>query len=273
MKLKQAGNVIPGYINFMTIKTMAKNIITSLLPFILVFSFLPDKAAAQFEGEITFRAYEPERAENPQRYLQFVATPERIHLSSNDRYKVFSGLDANGFLVRNDRNDFVFISGEDDALRISKEDVNSLANLIERMHGSAGTRQPFDWDGRLQVTGETKTIAGYNTEQIKVYEEDSENYVSVWLTDAIKVNWGILEDSWHHSLSKVVDMDLPIEVFMNRQSFPLQMEFYRDDVLETVVEATRVNRSSIDIKLVEVPEGVKMLGIADLMMKMMRDRR
>jgi hypothetical protein len=252
---------------------MAKNRITYLLPFFLVFSFLPGQAAAQFEGEITFRAYEPERAENPQRYLQFVATPERIYLSSNDRYKVFSGLDANGFLVRNDQNDFVFISGEDDALRISKEDVSSLANLIERVQGSAGTGQQFDWDGRLQVTGETKTIAGHRTEQIKVFEEDSENYVSVWLTDEIKVNWGILENSWHHSLSKVVEMDLPIEVFMNRQSFPLQMEFYRNNTLETVVEATRVNRRSIDRRLVEIPEGVKLLGITDLMMNMMRDRR
>ncbi len=252
---------------------MAKNIITFLLPFILVFSFLPDTAAAQFEGEIVFRAYEPERAENPQRYVQFIATPERIHLSSQDRYKVFSGMDANGFLVRNDRNDFVFISGEDDALRISKEDVNSLANLIERMQGSAASQQQFDWDGRMQVTGETKTIAGHRTEQIKVYEENSENYVSVWLTDEIKVNWGILENSWHHSLSKVVEIDLPIEVFMNRQSFPLQMEFYRNDALETVVEATQVHRRSIDRKLVEIPEGVKMLGITDLMMKMMMDRR
>jgi hypothetical protein len=273
MKLKRAGNVIPQYINKTAGKTMVKYIISALFSFLLLFVIQPDQATAQFEGEITFRSYEPENSMQANRYLQFIATPQRIFLNSSSRYKIFTGLDADGFLVRNDQNDFVFISGESDALRISKDDIDGLSNLMQRMPGSsANNTQQFDWEGRFEETGEIETISGHRTEQFKIYEEDTNNYISVWLTDEVKVNWGILEETWHQSMSKLVDMDLPIEMIMNRNSFPLRIEYYKDNKLETVVEAVRVQRRSIDQDLVEVPEGVKMMGIADLMMRMMRDR-
>ncbi len=252
---------------------MIKYIISAVFSFLLLFVIHPEQVTAQFEGEITFRAYEPENTMQANRYLQFIATPQRIYLNSNMRYKVFTGMDADGFLVRNDLNDFIFISGESDALRISKDDVDGLSNLMQRMTGSAANNtQQFDWEGRFEETGEREIISGHRTEQFKVYEEDTNNYISVWLTDEVKVNWGILEETWHQSMSKLVDMDLPIEMIMNRNSFPLKIEYYKDNRLETVVEAVRVQRRPIDQALVDVPEGVKMMGIADLMMRMMRDR-
>lgn len=248
--------------------------VTKLLILFFAFISISEKSSAQFEGEIFFRAFEPENTAETERFMQFIATAERIYLSSNDQYRVFAGMDANGILVRNDHNDFVFISGETDALRISREDVDGLANLIERMKGSSNVNQnQFDWDGSLQETGEVKTISGHRTEQIIVYDESNNSYVSVWLTDAIKINWGILHETWYNSMSKFVKMELPIEVFMNRNSFPLQIEYYRDDKLVSVVEATRVNRRSIENQLVDVPAGAKMLGITDFMMRMMRERR
>jgi hypothetical protein len=273
VKLKRTGDVIPQYINHMAGNTMIKYIISSVFSLFLILTIQPDQANAQFEGEIVFRAYEPESTMQTNRYLQFIATPNRIYLNSESQYKVFAGLDADGFLVRNDQNDFVFLSGESDALRISKDDVNSLTNLMQRMTGSSGNSNQFDWEGRFRETGETETISGHRAEKFEVYEEDTNNYISVWLTDEVKVNWGILEETWHQSMSKIVDMDLPIEMIMNRNSFPLKIEYYRDNRLETVVEAVRVQRRSIDQALVEIPDGVKMLGIADLMMRMMRDRR
>lgn len=253
---------------------MSRHFFKLTVIFLIVAASFPDKVSAQFEGEIFFRVYEPDRLENPQRDMQFIATPQRIYLKSKDQYRVFSGMDANGFLVRNDRNDFVFISGETDALRISREDVDSLAGLIERVQGSSeNQQQPFDWDGRLKETGETMTISGYRTEKITVHDAETDNYVSVWLTDQIKINWGILQDTWYNSMSKFVNMDLPIEVIMNRNSFPLKIEFYQDSRLVTVVEAVRINRRSIENQLVDVPEGMNMIGITDLMMRMMRDRR
>lgn len=241
---------------------------------LLILFFLSEKASAQFEGQIQFRAFEPDRIEKPHRGLEFTATGQRIHMTSDHHYRVFGGLDANTFLVRNDRNDFVFISGDSDALRISREDVDGLSNLIQRMQGSSSSgQQQFDWDRSLEQTGETKTILGFNTEQIKVYQQDSNNYISVWLTEEIKINWGILQDTWHQSMAAVVNMDLPIEVFMNRNSFPLMIEYYEDDRLATVVEATGINRERVDQTVVEIPQGVKMMGITDLMMRMMREQR
>lgn len=253
---------------------MVSKFVYKLLILLVVVFGISEKSSAQFEGEIFFRAFEPENIGETERFMQFIATSERIYLSSNDQYRVFAGMDANGILVRNDHNDFVFISGETDALRISREDVDGLANLIERMDGSSDVHQnQFDWDGSLKETGETKTISGYRTEQIIVYDDSNNSHVSVWLTDTIKINWGILHETWYNSMSKFVKMELPIEVFMNRNSFPLQIEYYRDDKLVSVVEATRVNKRSIESQLVDVPEGVKMLGITDLMMRMMQDRR
>jgi hypothetical protein len=47
-----------------------------------------------------FRAWEPEKPENVHRYMRFYATPERIFMNSNARYRVFTGMDADAFLVR-----------------------------------------------------------------------------------------------------------------------------------------------------------------------------
>jgi len=241
---------------------------------LLTLCFLPGIVSAQFEGQILFRAYEPDIIENTYREMEFTATEQRIQMKSDNHYKVFAGLDANTFLVRNDKNDFVFISGDSDALRISRDDVDGLSNLIQRIQGSSNSEiQQFDWDGQLEQTGETKNILGYNTEQIKVYQQDSNSYISVWLTEDIKINWGILQDTWHLSMAGFVDIDLPIEVFMNRNSFPLMIEYYEDGHLATLVEATRINRGRVDQEVVEIPGGVKMMGITELMMRMMRDRR
>lgn len=241
---------------------------------LFILFFLPGKISAQFEGQIQFRTYEPDILENTYSGLAFTATEQRIHITSDNHYKVFAGLDANTFLVRNDRNDFVFISGDSDALRISREDVDGLSSLIQRVQGSSGSGdQQFDWDGKLEQTGESKNILGYDTEQIKVYQQDSDSYVSVWLTEEIKINWGILQDTWHQSMAAIVNMELPIEVFMNRNSFPLLIEYYEEGRLATVVEATSINRGRVNSNVLEIPQGVKMMGITDLMMRMMRDRR
>jgi hypothetical protein len=252
---------------------MIKYIISFLFSILMVFVVQADKVSAQFEGEIVFRAYEPESGIQANRFLQFIATPNRINLNSDNQYKVFTGLDADRFLVRNDQNDFIFLSGDSDALRISKEDVDGLSNLMQRMTGGSGSIQQFDWERRLEETGNREIIAGHRTEQFKVYEENSDNYISVWLTDEVKVNWGILEETWHQSMSKIIDLDLPIEMIMNRNSFPLKIEYYKENQLETVVEAVQVQRRSIDQALVDIPDGVKMMGFADLMMRMMRDQR
>ncbi len=231
-------------------------------------------ASAQFEGEVRFHAFEPDEPNSPTRTVQFFATPDRILLQSNFRYRAFPGLDADAFMVRNDRQDFVFLSGSEQAMQISKDEVQGLANLIGRMQGgNQGQSRSFDWDTRLEETGQTQQILGFRTEQFKVHEENSDRYVSVWLTDEIQIRWGMLQDTWDQTLSSVIEIDMPIEVFMNRRSFPLQIDYYDGDRLITRVEARQVDRRAVNPERFDIPEGARMIGIADLMMNMMRQRR
>ncbi|MEX2601331.1 MAG: hypothetical protein WD355_06760 [Balneolaceae bacterium] len=245
-----------------------------LLSALLLLSGL-EPLAAQFEGQITFRAYEPGEIDRPERVMQIYLTPERILLQSQDRYRLMPGVVANGLLIRHDEKDFVFKTSETEGIQITQEEVDGLSNMLARLPGgSTGSTssQGFDWE-RVEETGESAVISGYPVQQLLVHEPDSGNWISVWLTDQIKVNWGILNETWKNSTAALVQSDLPIEVFMNRNSFPLLIEYYREGERVTIVEAVDVRRQSVDSAQMDLPGTMRLTGISDLVMRMMMERR
>lgn len=247
--------------------------------FLFLFVFLvlilaPLKTHAQFEGVIHFRAYDPSAELNPDRQLNFSSNSDRIFLKSNNKYRVFSGMNADGFIVRNDLNDFVLLSGDSDALKVTRDEIDTLTNLLQRISGGVESdNQNFDWDGRVEMTGETRLLHGYRVEQVKVFEENRNNFVSVWLTEEITINWGILQDAWHQALANVIEVELPVEVIMNRNSFPLLIEYFKDGEMVSVVEASQVSERNVSNRYLDIPDGARMLGLADIMMRMMRGQR
>jgi len=201
---------------------------SSFLLTLCLFLAVNTEVYSQFDGEIKFQIedftnFEPEQAE-----FTFTATRDRLFLSSEQDIDVITGLRANGLLVRNDHQDFIFHTDTDEALKVSKDDLDSLMNLIERFSGASknGETEKFDWEAGVVETGNTRSHLGYELHEFRLKGEHDDQFASIWLTDQIKVQWGLMVDVWNSAGPRFSESELPIELIMNPHSFPLLVEVF-----------------------------------------------
>lgn len=243
-----------------------------LVCLVFILALLQSTAIAQFEGEISFLVTNLNEQSNQPFKMDMTFTQDRIFIDSNISMDVMAGLSAKGVLVRHDKQDFVVITNQDEGLQVAKSDLESLINLMNQMKGRQEnvTSQPFPWEDRLVETGEEKEIHGYNTRQFVLKGEREGEYVSVWLTDQINVDWGLLSDAWYAIGSKQIDQEVPIEIVMNAQSFPLLVESYSHDQVVFKAESVSVDEEVFDRTKTSLSPALKLIGLTDLMMNMFR---
>ena len=244
-----------------------------LLSFVVVLIlFSGNSAVAQFEGEIRFQVFNPDQESNQTVQMDLTFTKNRIFVDSNASVDVMAGLQAQGVLVRHDLQDFVVITNQQEALTVAKSDLENLINLMNRMSGKEekGQGGAFDWNDRLVETGEQKKLQGYNAHQFILKGNKEGEYASVWLTESIKVDWGLLSDAWYAIGSKQIEQEVPIEIVMNNQSFPLLVEGFENEQLVFKAEAVSINNTSFDRSKTKLSSNLKVIGLTDLMMNMFR---
>lgn len=246
--------------------------------FLLAFTLLLISAPsyAQFEGQMNIEIEDRINGNAEVTQLSLTTTKDRIFIDSAAKVNVVSGLQTDGILIRNDLQDFVFRTDENEALKVSKEDLDGLIQLINRFQGrssQSGSKEKFDWENRVKETGNTRSIQGYTASELTLQGEKENQYVSIWLTDQIKVNWGLLLDFWYESGENFTDSDIPIELVLNRNSFPLLVEVYDEDEVVYSASVTEINTENFDLSVVELSENVRLIGFSDMMMNMFRQRR
>jgi hypothetical protein len=228
---------------------------------------------AQFEGLVMFNGYDVDDPESTRSKMHMTITKDRILIMSDRQVNVMMGLNANGILVRNDQKDVVLMTGGSDALRLQQSDLDNFFNLLQRFQGAPAQGTSFDWDANLDITGRTKTIHGYKVEEIVMKNMEDNTHISVWLTDQIKVNWGLLIDTWNRFGHIITEEEVPIDLFVNRNSFPLLIEYYRGDQLRTIIETTSLSEARVAPSAVSIPANVTLMGLSDMMMRMLRGQR
>ncbi|TVQ66113.1 MAG: hypothetical protein EA360_06960 [Balneolaceae bacterium] len=250
---------------------MTRKIAVYLILFL--FSFLAaEQVAAQFEGEIRFDVYNPTDPQTERVNLQFTFTADRIFMGSDTSVNMLAGLRSEGILIRNDLRDFVLITSATEGINMKMEEIETLNALVNRMQNQQGnqSREPFDWDQKVTETGNTRQIYGYNTVEYQIVGDEEGETFSVWLTDGIRVNWGMLRDVWYSTGATRFDREIPLEIVMNRTSFPLLIEAHKDQQVVFRAETVHLNDSHFDRSVVEVPGGMKLLGLGDIMMNFFR---
>lgn len=230
-------------------------------------------ASAQFEGSITFEShdYSDQNSEDDEPFTLFV-TPERIMLQGEKKYNFMESLETEGVLVRLDKEDFVFLTGKDKALKITKTDITSLMNLFG--NGRNVSQKAEDVDIKQERTGETKTIQGYQTEKFifRDKESDQNEYFAVWMTKEIDVNWGMLAEPWGNDADQLISStDFPVDLIFKEKYFPLRFENYENGELESVLEATEINKTAVSSDMVEVPSGIKVLNMQNYLFQKMSE--
>lgn len=235
-----------------------------------------DHGFAQFEGEIRFEIVEQQRGNQAEgsNELRLTFTKDRIFIDSDESLNVMSGLSTSGILVRNDLQDFVLMTGHNEGLKIAKDELDGVAGLIDRVQSKSNMQmKPFAWDQRVSETGRTQQIHGYTTQQFLMRGDRDGEVISVWLTDQIKVNWGLLQEVWYSMGTTHFENEIPIEIVMNSTSFPLLVEVFIEDQQKFSASATMVENTNFDRSKTEVPSGHKLLSFTDLMMNFFRQQR
>lgn len=246
--------------------------------FLLAFTLLLISAPSygQFEGQMNIEIQDRSGGSAEVTQLSLTTTKDRIFIDSAAKVNVVSGLQTDGILIRNDLQDFVFRTDDNEALKVSKDDLDGLIQLINRFQGqSSGSenKKKFDWESRVEETGNTRTFHGYSAKEFTLKGDKENQYVSIWLTDQIKVNWGLLLDFWYESGENFTDSDIPIELVINRNSFPLLVDVYDEDKMVYSASVTGINTDNFDLSVVELSEDVRLIGFSDMMMNMFRQRR
>jgi hypothetical protein len=252
-----------------------KHTLYSFFLTLALFFAINTEAYSQFEGEIKFQVEDYTSSNPEQAGFTFTATHNRLFLSSEQDIDVIAGLRANGLLVRNDHKDFIFNTDADEALKVSKDDLDSLMNLIERFSGASKNGEPekFDWQTGVEETGNTRSHLGYDLHEFRLKGENDQQFASIWLTDQIKVRWGLMVDVWNTAGPRFSESELPIELIMNPHSFPLLVEVFDNGQLVYKAESTHINTDTFDRSDLDLSDDKKLLGLTELMMNMFRQRR
>jgi hypothetical protein len=235
---------------------------------ILIFLLtLPSQLLAQFEGVISFTLVDLDKPMEQSRF-ELTASGQRLFIKSDNELNVMRGLDTNGLLIRSDLSDFVFMSEENTALKVKKSDIDGLITMLG-MSKNNNSGQNFDWENRIQATGNQKKLSGYDSEEYVLSGDEGET-VSVWLTEEIKINWGLLNEVWHSSGTGLFGEDVPVELVMNNNSFPMLIEFKKDGEVKGRASVSNVSTSYFNKNILEIPSNAEMIGLTDLMMNMFK---
>lgn len=230
-------------------------------------------ASAQFEGKITFNSYEYSAdgtQEKEDEFTMFI-TSDRILLQGDKKYEFMGSIQTEGVLVRLDFQDFVFLTGDERALKISKSDITSMMNMFSNGESSSEVAAKSE-DIDYERTNETATIKGYKCEKFIFRDEDEVNeHTEVWMTRDLKMNWGMLAEPWGGGADEIVG-SLPTNLVFKENYFPLKVEAFENDNLVSSLEATEVSTSPIAKAMVQVPSGVQVLSFQDYLFQEMSNQ-
>lgn len=226
--------------------------------------------SAQFEGKISFSSYEYSANGNEEKQDEFTLfiTPDRILLQGDNKYNFMGSIQTEGVLVRLDFQDFVFLTGDEKALKISKSDITSMMNMFN--NGSTGTEVAAkSEDLNFEKTSERETINGYVCEKFIFREKDNpDEHTEVWMTKDLNMNWGMLAEPWSGSAANIVE-NLPTDLVFKEKYFPLKVEAFRNGKQVSALRATEVSTSPVAQAMVKVPQGVQVLSFQDYLFQEM----
>ncbi|MDR9418843.1 hypothetical protein [Gracilimonas sp.] len=238
--------------------------------------FCSSNAYAQFEGQIMMNLYSNDNGKQEVSTLNLFATADRIMLKGEDNYNFMDQVSTDGLLIRNDIKDFIIMTGNDQALQVTKKEIEGLVEMFSSWGGSSSSSGTNGTpDNRYRFSDETREILGHQAaEMIIENDEDPNKYLSVWLTPEIDINWGMLAEKWNN-MPADIDKELngmSQEIIFKRKNFPLLIEAVDGNKRVKIMETQNVNRSNVAKAMVEIPSGVTLMSFKDYVFKMMMEQ-
>ncbi len=242
--------------------------------FLLLLTLCSTAARAQFEGHISLNLYSEEDGKAEVSEINIFATANRIMIKGEENLDFMDKISSDGILIRNDKKDFVVMTGENQALQVTKAEIESMVQMLSGWGDSAsGEENPPDT--KYHFSDRTQKILGFDAAELIITKTDEPNkQLSVWLTPDIDINWGMLAEKWNNmpiSLDKELN-GMGQEIFFKGKNFPLLVESVEGNKRTTVMEVKKVDKSSVAKAMVEIPANVKLLSFKDYVFNMMMDQ-
>ncbi|MCR9133304.1 MAG: DUF4412 domain-containing protein [bacterium] len=224
---------------------------------------------AQFEGQISMTIYNQENGDiTEENVVNLYITQERILIKGEDKINISDGMmEASGILIRSDMRDFVIMMGEKEALRFTKEELEGMFSMINMMSG--GEMDKSDSDMNYTYTNEVRTIEGLQATELRVYGKEQKNYLSIWLTNDLDIDWGMLSEPWKNVPGSMSGQVNQMTQEFKSRNFPLLIEVTEKGETSTIFEVTKVKKSRIAKDMVEMPAGLQLVSLQEMIMKAM----
>lgn len=246
----------------------------SLLGLVFVLALFSGSVHAQFEGQITMDIFSEDDGKIEVSQVNLYATPNRIMLKGQDNFSVMDQMSTDGLLIRNDMKDFVIMTEKDQALQVTKVEIEGLVEMLSSWGGDSKENQNTPKPD-YSFSDRTQTILGYETAEMIITDSENPNkHLSVWLAPEIDINWGMLAEKWNN-MPKSIDSEIngvAQDVVFKGKNFPMLVEAVEGDERKTIMKVNNVNRSSVAKAMVEIPTGVTLMSFKDYVFKMMMER-
>jgi hypothetical protein len=226
-------------------------------------------ANAQFEGQISMTIYsQDDGVVTDENVVNLYTTQERILIKGEDKINISDGMmEASGILIRSDMRDFVIMMGEKEALRFTKEELEGMFSMMNMMSG--GEMDENESDMNYTYTNEVRTIEGLQATELRVMGEESNSYLSVWLTNDLDIDWGMLSEPWKNVPGSMSGQVNQMTQEFKSRNFPLMIEVTEKGKTSTIFEVTQIRKSRIAKDMVEMPAGLQLVSLQEMIMKAM----
>lgn len=226
-------------------------------------------ANAQFEGQISMMIYsQDDGVVTDENVVNLYTTQERILIKGEDKINISDGMmEASGILIRSDMRDFVIMMGEKEALRFTKEELEGMFSMMNMMSG--GEMDENESDMNYTYTNEVRTIEGLQATELRVMGEESNSYLSVWLTNDLDIDWGMLSEPWKNVPGSMSGQVNQMTQEFKSRNFPLMIEVTEKGETSTIFEVTQIRKSRIAKDMVEMPAGLQLVSLQEMIMKAM----
>lgn len=241
---------------------------------------------ASFEGEIVYSFEAGPRAdtqsESDLKDLRILSNADRI-LIRPTRVDEQGRQDNDALLLRNDLRDIVLLTDGNEAVRMTESELSYFAQMLNSfsaMMGSAndaasaldalmggGSSQPAkpEW----LKTDEKKSFHGIRSVKWRLRQPDKDGWVDLWLAESERLDWGLISGDWSSLSSSVSGVEFDPAPILRNGSFPLVLEVYEKRELVWKMTASEVKRRAISSTQLDIPEGRQVIGLSELLMKMM----
>ncbi|MDZ7756180.1 hypothetical protein [Rhodohalobacter sp.] len=229
---------------------------------------------AQFEGQISMNLYSEDNGNTKVNKLNMFATSTRIMIQGDENVNFMQGMSTDGLLIRNDMKDFVILTGSNQALQVTKSEIEGLVEMMASWSGESENETPTAPEVKHEFSDRTEIMLGLETAEMIIRDKDNpEKHVSVWLTPDVDINWGMLGEGWKN-MPEVSDRELNgvvQDIVFQGKNFPLKIEAVDGEERTTIMEVTDVNRSSVAKAMVEIPSGTTLMSFKDFMFQKMME--